>query len=142
MKANSFVIEDSDITLHFEDQTMILRNPSANTPNQFFEKYNPTPPKDINDLIKYQGSYYSEELETTYKFMIDDGKLFLRINNNTQRQIYPPIDNVVWNSMKMVWIGFAEIKFLVDSSEEVIGFSIGDSRVRGVSFKKMRDSKS
>lgn len=135
--SNTFAIEGTDQTIQFENDRMILTNPLANNLKQYFKKFDPSPPLSLNELYKYRGIFYSKELDTTYEFIIDANTFLLKINNNPARQIYPAIDDVIWNSKSMVWIGFAEIEFTYDPLDQVTGFFIGDNRVRGVRFEKM-----
>jgi hypothetical protein len=64
--------------------------------------------------------------------------LQLAINQNPNMQLYPAKNRVVWNSKNMVWIGFAEILFQQDEAGEVTGFMVGDGRLRGIAFKKIK----
>lgn len=131
---NLFSVQGTDITIEISGQNMFFRNPSDNTPIQYFEKYDPTAPKDISELKIYAGYYYSDELETTYFFSVKDGRLFLKINSGPLNQIFPAPKDIVWNSKSMIWLGFGEIKFSFNTSGRVTGFLMGDGRVKGVWF--------
>ncbi|HEX5167621.1 MAG TPA: hypothetical protein VFW11_00505 [Cyclobacteriaceae bacterium] len=130
----TFVIEGTGMTIRFEGNAMTLYTPGSNTPVQYFEKFDPTPPESTTELKKFEGIYASSELETEYRLTIKDDKLLLRVNTNPVRQLFPPAEDVIWNSKHMVWIGFAEMIFDFDKAGNVIGFTIGDSRVKGVKF--------
>lgn len=103
-----------------------------------FRKYDPTPPTDVRELRKYIGIYHSDEINTNYEISEQSGVIQLKIGNNKPVQIFPVSENsrVVWNSKKMVWIGFGEVKFNFDKENQVTGLTIGDGRVSGVEFVK------
>ncbi len=103
-----------------------------------FRKFDPKALENINELISYIGTYYSQELTSTYNIFVSSEKLFLKINNNTPIQIFPVPKNsrLIWNSKKMLWIGFGEIKFICDQNNVATGLIIGDGRVSGVKFEK------
>ncbi len=105
-----------------------------------FRKFDAAPPKNTNELEKYVGVYQSDELNTEYIFRIVERKLYLQIDNKKPLQVYPieANSNMVWNGKEMLWIGFGEIKFDIDGQETVNGFIIGDQRVSGVLFKKVK----
>ncbi|MEL6483551.1 MAG: hypothetical protein AAFP96_01740 [Bacteroidota bacterium] len=109
------------------------------TVKRSFRKFDAAPPQSLEELDKYVGVYESEELGTTYTFFKHEDELYLKINRNTPTQVYPleTDSRMVWNGKKMLWIGFGEIKFDVDT-ETVKGFTIGDQRVSDVYFKKTK----
>lgn len=137
MSDRVFAVEGTDLTIRFEGNKMTLIDPHSNNPLKYFERFDPTPPTDINELRKFEGIYTSAELETEYKLLIKGDVLFLQVNNNPVRQLFPPKEDVIWNSKHMVWIGFAEIIFHVDATGQVNGFAVGDNRVKGVKFMKI-----
>ncbi|WP_340064997.1 serine hydrolase [Ascidiimonas aurantiaca] len=120
--------DKAPLEIHFENVQRIFR------------KFDATPPKNIEELNKYVGVYESKELNTVYTFINENDKLYLHINYNQPIQIYPVEvnSNIVWNGKEMVWIGFGEIKFEINEDRVVNGFSIGDQRVSGVYFKKIK----
>ena len=135
-----FNLGDYDVSVTFQpkQQTMKVRYGGMNDQEYIFQKYDPTPPTALAELRKYVGEYYSDELQTTYHFYIKEGKLYFRINRGKEQPLFPKTQTsrVVWNSKQMVWIGFGEIKFDVNKKGAVKGLAIGDSRVKGVYFKK------
>ncbi len=137
---DSFALLDTDMKVRFMlekgEPHMRLHRPSENNAVALFRKYIPEPPSKIEELKKFAGNYYSDELKTTYRFEIEKGSFYWKINNHKRKQLYPPVGNVIWNSGTMVWIGFGEIMFQTDIEGEITGLVIGDSRVSGVAFKK------
>lgn len=109
-----------------------------------FRRFDPTPPSKIEEVEPYTGTYTSKELSSTYHIFKEENRLFLSINNKRDIQIFPQRQQgeVIWNGSKMLWIGFAEIKFDFGDKGIVQGFTIGDSRVSGVKFNKMITTKS
>ena len=103
-----------------------------------FRKFNPQPPVSLEELRAYTGKYYSKELSSTYSIFIESEVAFLQINNSKPVQIFPLLQNsrFVWNGRKMLWIGFGEVKFVINENNTVTGFEIGDGRVSGVRFTK------
>ena len=103
-----------------------------------FQKFNDALPN-WNDLTKYIGNYYSDELNTYYRVFKQNNHLKIQVNNNEPFEIFPkPSDTRInWNSKSMVWLGYAMMKFKFDGLNKIEGFSIGDNRVRGIYFEKL-----
>ena len=135
MDSQTFTVEGTDLTIRFAKDSMAMINPGNSTSTKYL-KFDPTPPASMEEIRKYEGLYTSAELDTEYRFMVKNDVLWLKINNNPTRQLFPPKEDVIWNSKHMVWIGFAEIIFSFDASGRVTGFTIGDGRVKGVKFRK------
>jgi len=139
---NEFLIKDfyvnSKLKFNPERKGGELEGTFGNV-HRVFRKFDPAVPKHISDLKAYLGRYYSKELSTNYVIYEDRSSVFLKINNKKPIQLFPASSGsrVVWNGTQMVWIGFGELKFKTNSSNEVTGLSIGDSRVSGVEFTKI-----
>jgi CubicO group peptidase (beta-lactamase class C family) len=140
VEKDSFQLGETDMKLSFfrsgKQAFMNYYSPNSNSVIETFEKYDPQAPVDVDDLRKYVGTFYSDELKTTYRFSIEGDKFYWQINYLKKKQLFPAIDNIVWNSKNMVWAGFAEIMFQYDDKGYIAGLKIGDSRVKGVFFKK------
>lgn len=106
-------------------------------------RFDDSAPKNIGDLQRIKGTYYSSELNTYYTIFQEDYQLKLRINNNAPIVLFPdPSDKRInWNSLDKVWIGFAMMKFITAPDGEANGFSIGDNRVKGIFFEKILHGK-
>jgi CubicO group peptidase (beta-lactamase class C family) len=137
---NAFQLEDeSSVLLHFgADPELTIDYGRLARP---FRRFDPTPPREVEEITAYLGSYYSKELRTTYRLDRTDERLLLTIGDGRPRQLFPvpPGDNIVWNGREMVWIGFAELKFDLAKDGSVNGLSVGDGRVSGVWFEKMEE---
>ena len=103
-----------------------------------YHSFDPTPPSSFAEVEKLVGSYYSSELDATYQFYHKDNTFQLKINDNDPIELFPIPESsrVIWNSKRMVWIGFAELKFDENEKGQIVGFRIGDGRVKNVPFKK------
>lgn len=97
-----------------------------------------TPPQSKNELEKFIGEYYSPELNTTHRFYWNKGQFVMQISDKDPIILYPdPTDNRVnWNSKDKVWIGFAMVRFVFNEDGDVLGYNIGDFRVKQVLFQK------
>lgn len=102
-----------------------------------FRKYDATPPESVKELAPYVGTYFSKELHTSYRFFIKEDHFWLQINQNAPMQLFPSRGRTVWNSKRMVWIGFGELKFHQTKAGKVLGLTIGDQRVSGIYFGKV-----
>ncbi|MEL7122834.1 MAG: serine hydrolase domain-containing protein, partial [Bacteroidota bacterium] len=103
------------------------------------KKFDYSQPSSIQELQKYIGQYYSDELKTYYHFYQEGERLMLQINQQKPKIIYPdPTDaRINWNSKSMVWIGFGMIRFKMKGNE-ISGFKIGNNRVSGVEFMLLK----
>lgn len=121
-----FNTDDADLIINFGNL------------KRFFRKFDPSQPKSIDEIMSYLGVYTSEELKSSYQIFRENDVIFLEINKNEPRQIFPLQEEseMVWNGNKMLWIGFGELKFDFDENDNVQGFTIGDGRVSGVKFEK------
>jgi CubicO group peptidase (beta-lactamase class C family) len=140
IEKDSFLLSGTNMKLAFHMSEkhlfMNLYTPESNSVFETFEKFDPQVPLSFNEIKKYVGTYYCNELKTTYKFSIEGDIFFWQINYLKKRQLFPVNNNIVWNSKNMVWVGFAEIIFQSDNKRKITGLNIGDSRVKGVSFLK------
>jgi len=97
----------------------------------------PTPPKlpdpitlTAEQLAEYTGSYYSEELDTTYKLAVENGRLFAIDRNDTKRPLTPRTREL------FSLIQGAQYEFTRDAAGKVTGFGVNAGRIRGVRFAK------
>jgi CubicO group peptidase (beta-lactamase class C family) len=78
----------------------------------------------------YQGTYYSEELQTSYSIVLEDDKLILRHRRRADEILNTTFaDNFKAN--------FSDVKFVRNDAEAVTGFKVYTSRVRGVIFQRV-----
>lgn len=94
-----------------------------------------TPPKlpdpitlTAEQLAEHAGSYYSEELDTTYKLVIEEGKLFVVDRNEAKRPL------VTRSKELFTLMQGAQFEFMRDAAGKVTGFGVNAGRIRGVRF--------
>jgi CubicO group peptidase (beta-lactamase class C family) len=88
--------------------------------------------KTIIDLAKYTGTFYSEELETAYKFELVNGRLIAKHSFLPDIQFSPENREVFrmdgWNG---------KIEFTRDSQQQIKGCKFSFNRMRNLNFKKV-----
>ncbi|MEM6377884.1 MAG: serine hydrolase domain-containing protein [Bacteroidota bacterium] len=127
-----------EMKLSFELPHAELEMELGSTKRQF-RKFDASPPTTIEEVKQYIGTYHSKELSSIYQIFQDQEALFLKINEAKAQQIFPlsADSRMVWNGKEMLWIGFGEIKFIVEKNQSIQGFEIGDGRVSGIKFEKI-----
>ncbi len=103
---------------------LILKLPRNNKVDSFesVEAFAPT----ANQLAEFAGSYYAEELDTTYRFIVEDSKLTL-INRNDEKRAVTP-------TFRDAFTGGAQLEFSRDAQSRVDGFVVHAGRIRNVKF--------
>lgn len=85
------------------------------------------------NLVQYTGEYYSEELYTTYKVILKDGKLKLWHLFNGEISL-----EAVWHDAFLSSQWFARnIEFSRDDLGKIIGLQISDQRAKNQLFNKI-----
>ncbi len=84
------------------------------------------------ELAAYAGTFYSEELDMTFKLSVEKDRLVLR----TRRQHEPvPLDPVFTNAFRFP--GGGPLLRFTRTGKEVTGFSMGNGRARNLAFTRM-----
>ena len=91
----------------------------------------PTPDK----LIEYAGEYVSAELAATYRFIVRDRRLWLRVNSRRWEQLDPTVRDEFIPHIRKPTDGRI-VRFLRNKSDEVTGLAIDSYRVTNVEFEK------
>tara|TARA_B100000809_G_scaffold214992_1_gene220034 strand:- start:115 stop:1773 length:1659 start_codon:yes stop_codon:yes gene_type:complete len=87
--------------------------------------------KSPSDLSKYLGSYFSEELQTTYTFTLDDGVLNLSYHNNKDITLHPVELNKFGNNDRTLY------HFTTNKIGKIIGMLLScDGQVKNIEFIK------
>jgi CubicO group peptidase (beta-lactamase class C family) len=86
-------------------------------------------------LNEFVGSYYSEELNTTYKMSVEEGRLFVVDRNGVKRPLTPTIRD------SFTIISGRQFEFSRDAAGKVSGFAVHAGRIRNVRFSKSVDSR-
>jgi hypothetical protein len=97
-------------------------------PGKRIEPFEPTEA----DLKEYAGTYYSEELDVKYRFMVRDGKLYIRFRNFPKDPFNPLIRDVFSLSE-----GYIRLNFQRNEQGRISGFLINTGRVVDLIFKKL-----
>jgi len=85
------------------------------------------------NLSDFSGNFYSEELTTSYNFIIVEGKLKARHNRLSDFNLDPVKEDVFTGD---VWF-FGQIEFLRDDNNLITGCKVSNGRVRNLYFKKL-----
>jgi CubicO group peptidase (beta-lactamase class C family) len=85
---------------------------------------------DAGRLNEFAGSYYSEELNTTYMMSVEEGKLFVIDRNGRKRPLTPTIRD------SFAVIPGPQFDFSRDAAGKVSGFAVHAGRIRNVRFSK------
>jgi CubicO group peptidase (beta-lactamase class C family) len=84
------------------------------------------------NLAELTGDFYSPELNTTYTFVIESGKLIAR-HFRTGDVKLTPIRTDVFSGDQ--WY-FSQVEFIHDSNNKITGCKVGNGRVRNLKFDK------
>ncbi|HEB34903.1 hypothetical protein LCGC14_1217460 [marine sediment metagenome] len=97
-------------------------------PGKRIEPFEPTEA----DLKEYAGTYHSEELDVKYRFMVRDGKLYIRFRNFSKDPFNPLIRDVFSLSE-----GYIRLNFQRNEQGQISGFLVNTGRVVDLKFKKL-----
>lgn len=82
-------------------------------------------------LAEYVGDYYSDELQFTYKLMLEDDELFFRHKNAPKNPLSPTLGD-------MFRVRDNTIHFIRDDQNEISAFSLSSERARNIRFVRKR----
>lgn len=85
------------------------------------------------NLAELTGDFYSSELNTTYSFVLEDGKLVAK-HFRTGNVTLTPSKADVFSGNR--WY-FIQVEFIRDSNNEITGCKVGNGRVRNLKFDKV-----
>jgi hypothetical protein len=97
-------------------------------PGKRIEPFEPTEA----ELKEYAGTYYSEELDVRYRFMVRDGKLYLSFRNFPKDPFNPLIRDVF-----RLYGGFIRLNFQRNEQGRISGFLVNTGRVVDLRFEKL-----
>ncbi|MGE5414154.1 MAG: serine hydrolase domain-containing protein [Syntrophomonadaceae bacterium] len=83
-----------------------------------------------SDIAALAGRYESEELDTTWRLVAEDGKLFVRHRGFPEEPLSPTVEGDF--SLEGV-----TLHFLRGPGGAVTGFTVDDGRVRGIAFRRL-----
>lgn len=107
-------------------QLQLSRN---NRKPEMFERVEAFEPS-VGQLSEFAGSYYSEELNATYKMSVEEGRLFVIDRNGVKRPLAPTIRD------SFAVISGPQFEFSRDGAGKVSGFAVHAGRIRNVRFSK------
>jgi CubicO group peptidase (beta-lactamase class C family) len=84
-------------------------------------------------LASYQGEYHSDEVQTTYKIVLDSGKLFLRHENEYKDYPKDPLQPTVSDTF---FVQGLNLRFERDSRKQVTAFRLNAGRVKNIRFAR------
>jgi CubicO group peptidase (beta-lactamase class C family) len=120
----------TDIRVRFEKgrtkQMFVTVNGGTPMP---FKSYQPAD-YSVQDLAGFTGNYFSEEINTFYRFKVEDDNLILYINDQKIGPLNPIMKNLFINDQ----VGSFYLD--EDSSNQISGFKLDAGRVRNLRFKK------
>jgi len=120
-----FVKEDNGI---ISKVLIILNGQESSAPR--IKGFNPA----MVNLAEFTGEFYSQELNTTYSFMMESGKLIARhtrLNDIMLTPVKP--DQFSGNE----WF-FGQIEFVRDKDNNITGCKVSSGRVRNIRFDKVK----
>jgi CubicO group peptidase (beta-lactamase class C family) len=85
-------------------------------------------------LSDFEGSFYSDELSTTYHFTIVDRKLTVQHSRHSDFELTPSKKD---QFAAQAWF-FGRVKFTRDENNQIIGCLVSNGRVRNLKFEKVK----
>ena len=135
ISANEFrsIGTPAPITLRFEDgrkSTMFLqRGTDKSVALESVELVTPT----ATQLADYIGEYRSDEVQASYKIVLEDGRLYLKHENEYKDYPKNPLQPTTSDSFVIQGLN---IKFLRDTNRQISAFSLNAGRVKNIKFVK------
>ncbi len=83
-----------------------------------------------SELALLAGTYASEELETTWRLAVEDGKLYIRHRG-------APKEALAFMMKDAMSVDGLSLRFQRDAAGRVTGFTLDAGRVRGIAFRKV-----
>lgn len=99
-----------------------------------FRKYQPGRIYSDDELKKYTGTYYSDELDCSYSIILKDHQLFLRHLKYDDERLTLVGEDQMTNSPW--WM--SNLLMQRDKNKEVIGFEVNGGRVLHLKFRKIK----
>jgi len=112
-KATMLVQRGADKTIAFESVQLVT----------------PTPPQ----MAEYIGEYRSDEVQASYKVILEDGRLYLRHENEYKDYPKNPLQPTTSDSFK---VQVLNIHFNRDTNRQISSFSLNAGRVKNIKFVK------
>jgi hypothetical protein len=94
---------------------------------------------DADQLAGFAGTFFSEELDATYRFVVERGGLVVRIEQEPPLEVRPVADDrfeIGFRDQAYWDQPMASLDFLRDDRGAVTGFSLNSGTERDIGFKK------
>jgi len=88
-------------------------------------------------LAGYTGNYFSDELMVTYRVVKEEGRLFLRHENEHKDYPKEPLEPTLTDWFVVAGMG---VHFIRDAKDAVTGFSLNAGRVKDIRFVRTPDA--
>ena len=123
-----------EFTLRFEKQgqtSMLRMQRGADKPVtlEAIQLVTPTPAQ----LSEYSGQYLSDEVQATYRIVLENGRLFLRHENEFKDFPRNPLEPTTSDTFFVQGIN---IHFIRDANQRVSAFTLNAGRVKNIRFVK------
>jgi CubicO group peptidase (beta-lactamase class C family) len=123
-----------EFTVRFEKQgqtTTLLMQRGTDKPVtlEAVQLVTPTP----SQLAEYTGDYRSDEVQATYKIVLENGKLFLRHENEFKNYPKNPLQPTTSDTFFVQGIN---LQFIRDPRKQVTAFTLNAGRVKNIKFIK------
>lgn len=105
-----------------------MREATAGRPAMVLEAIPPVSTS-AAELVEYAGAYFSDELETTYRLVVEDGRLVRRAKNQEPEALSPSVKDEFS-------LGSTIFRFRRDPAGRVSGFALDRGRIRNVRFER------
>jgi CubicO group peptidase (beta-lactamase class C family) len=86
-----------------------------------------------SQLASYEGEYRSDEVQATYKIVLENGKLFLRHENEYKDYPKSPLAPTISDAF---FIAGLNLRFERDARKQVAAFTLNAGRVKNIRFVK------
>ena len=133
-KEDHFWVEAYNRPMHFiRDQSGKIQE--VKYAGKMRPKLNPTPRPSREERKNYQGTYYSDELDTKYTVTLEKGQLKLKHPRNGTLDLKHAWGEDFRGSSWFV----NSVEFVRDDKDQITGFRVTQTRARNQFFKKIQD---
>ena len=84
-------------------------------------------------LADYTGDYRSDEVQATYRIVLENGKLFFRHENEFKDYPKNPLQPT---TSDMFFVQGLNLQFIRDASRQISAFTLNAGRVKNIKFVK------
>jgi CubicO group peptidase (beta-lactamase class C family) len=134
LSSNHFIAVDIPFDIDIEFEKLGLSEPfhlSVRINNEKPDIYQQMNIVSLNSdqLNEFAGEYYCEELDMTYRIIVEDGTLLLNRRNSPQETLKPTSQDLLKGT-------HTTFQFIRDDHNQVTGFNLGAELIKNVQFAK------